>query len=62
MLFGVYLKELGLISSQANHERFVRLMQRLDNDFYLVEQGGDYAFLSRVLKLWWKRYYGYQEH
>lgn len=60
-LFQVYLQTLGRQASQESNDDFVRLLQKLDNDFYIVEQDGGYTFLSRVLKLWWKRYYGYQE-
>ena len=40
---------------------FLRLMYKLDNDFYIVLQDEHYTFFSRVLQVWWKTHYGFQE-
>jgi hypothetical protein len=45
--------------SQAKQE-FEQLLTRLQSDFYVEETGSGYLdFVNRVLKAWWRKYYGY---
>ncbi|MBM4047956.1 MAG: hypothetical protein FJ279_22880 [Planctomycetes bacterium] len=60
-LYQTYLRTRNVQPSPKSHEAFVRLMQKLENDFYVVSADSGFAFFSRVLHLWWKRDYGYQE-
>lgn len=60
-LYQVYLRSSNAQPSPRRHEGFLRLMQKLENDFYVVSEDETSAFFSRVLSLWWKRYYGFQE-
>ncbi len=60
-LYQIYLKVCGVSSSASTQDAFVRLMWKLDNDFYIVADDHGYRFFSRVLKLWWRRQYGYQQ-
>ena len=60
-LYHVYLKARNVQASPQHQDDFVRLMWKLDNDFYIVARDDGYAFFSRVLKLWWRRHHGYQE-
>jgi uncharacterized protein len=47
----------GAALSQA----FNRLMLHLQSDFYIEQcDDGAYDFASRLLKTWWKKYYGYE--
>jgi len=40
---------------------FQRLLMYLQSDFYIEETNeGYYDFSSRLLKTWWKKYYGYE--
>jgi hypothetical protein len=55
----VFLKA-GNSQAGSNNDDFLRLMKKLDNDFYIVSRDGAYDFFSRVLKLWWKTHYGFQ--
>jgi len=60
-LYHAYLRATGAEPGNDTKESFIRLMWKLDNDFYVVSRADGYAFFSRVLKLWWIRCYGYQE-
>ncbi|MBA4391773.1 MAG: hypothetical protein C0399_12675 [Syntrophus sp. (in: bacteria)] len=43
------------------NEAFQRLLMYLQSDFYIEEtRDGHYDFSSRLLKTWWKKYYGYE--
>lgn len=59
-LYHSYLQGGNRRPSTGSEESFRRLMNRLENDFYVVRQDGGYAFHSRVLQLWWSTHYGYQ--
>jgi hypothetical protein len=42
-------------------QSFQRLLLYLQSDFYIEEiRDGYYDFASRLLKTWWKKYYGYE--
>ncbi len=46
---------------QALNQSFQRLLLYLQSDFYIGEtRDGHYDFASRLLKTWWKKYYGYE--
>jgi hypothetical protein len=59
-LYHLFLKSTNMSHSTQSEEKFMRLMNKLDNDFYIISQEGKYSFYSRVLKLWWKNRYGFQ--
>ncbi len=59
-LYQIFLKTGNLQPDQKTQEDFLRLMYKLDNDFYVVSQDDTFAFFSRVLQLWWKTHYGFQ--
>lgn len=59
-LYHLFLKSTNMSHSTQSEEKFMRLMNKLDNDFYITSQEGKYSFYSRVLKLWWKNRYGFQ--
>jgi len=59
-LYFVYLKTVNQPPGPKSEEGFTRLMQKLDNDFYIVTDDDGYAFFSRVLRLWWKTHFGFQ--
>ena len=44
---------------QALKDGFQHLLQRLQSDFYVEQQGDALDFTSRLLKVWWRRNYGY---
>ena len=60
-LYQIYLQTCGVPSNAESRDAFSRLMWKLDNDFYVVADDDGYRFFSRVLKLWWRRHYGYQQ-
>ena len=60
-LHHAYLRATGAEPDSDTEESFIRLMWKLDNDFYVVSRADGYVFFSRVLKLWWIQCYGYQE-
>jgi hypothetical protein len=60
-LYTVYLQAAGGAHSESAEDDFSRLMGKLDNDFYIQSSNSSYAFFSRVLQLWWRAQYGYQE-
>jgi len=71
-LYLIFLKSGNLQPSMQTQEDFMRLMRKLDNDFYIVTQdrspasctspstSPSYAFFSRVLQAWWRNHYGFQ--
>lgn len=59
-LYQVCLKSSNMLHSDLSEEKFLDLMNNLDNDFYISCKGGKYSFFSRVLKLWWKTKFGFQ--
>lgn len=45
----------------ALNQAFQRLLLHLQSDFYIEDSAnGNYDFASRLLKTWWKKYYGYE--
>jgi hypothetical protein len=60
-LHQVFLRTSNLPPDAQTHEAFLRLMYKLDNDFYVETREETCAFFSRVLQQWWKTYYGFQE-
>jgi hypothetical protein len=59
-LYQIYLKTGNLTPDIESREGFMRLMNKLDNDFYLGVTDDTYTFYSRVLQLWWKTHYGWE--
>lgn len=59
-LFRVFLQESRFDPSTRSSTEFVRLLARLENDFYISSQGETYVFFSRMLRLGWKARYGFQ--
>jgi uncharacterized protein len=59
-LYQIFLKTGNLQHTPEVQEDFMRLMHKLDNDFYVIAQDETYTFFSRVLQLWWKTHYGFQ--
>ncbi|HET6975554.1 MAG TPA: hypothetical protein VFI24_04475 [Pyrinomonadaceae bacterium] len=59
-LYELFVRVNGVNPSAESNEAFKLLMNRLENDFYIVNNEGSYDFFSRVLKLWWKTHYGFQ--
>jgi len=58
-LYQDFLKTGNFAPGLQAREDFMRLMNKLDNDFYLVADDDHYTFYSRVLKMWWKTNYGW---
>lgn len=58
-LYHVFLDTVDPPAEAPSREAFMRLMQKLDNDFYLEAVDDTYTFYSRVLKMWWKANYGW---
>ncbi len=59
-LYQVCLKDTSDAPNADSEERFRRLMQKLENDFYIVANDGGYEFSNRTIRLWWKSHYGAQ--
>ncbi len=59
-LYQIFLKSSNMTHSAQSEEKFMNLMSKMDNDFYISYKEGKYSFFSRVLKLWWKNRYGFQ--
>ena len=59
-LYQLFLKAGNTPAGQESEEAFSRLMNRLDNDFYVVAKDGKYGFFSRLFQLWWRSRYGFQ--
>jgi len=65
MLFSHYkkIKESKCIRQEGEDWElaFQSLIMNLRSDFYIEEtENGSYDFASRLLKLWWKKHYGYK--
>jgi hypothetical protein len=61
VLYRLFLKSNSLQKSAETQGTFRMLMNKLDNDFYVISKDGYFEFSSRVLKLWWKTHYGFQK-
>lgn len=59
-LYQAYLKVSNSPHTNDTAERFRRLMQKLENDFYVVGHESRYEFSNRTIGLWWKYNYGFQ--
>ena len=64
-LFNLYRKIEGKKTARrtgpALNQAFQGLLMYLRSDFYIEETGdGKYDFASRLLKTWWKKYYGFE--
>ena len=59
-LFQVYLENANRPADADSTEEFQRLMQKLENDFYIAAEDAGYAFSNRAIRLWWKNNYGFQ--
>ncbi len=54
-------KKSGGRTGHFLNQAFQRLILYLQSDFYIEEvKEGQYDFSSRLLKTWWKKYYGYE--
>lgn len=58
-VYQLFLKTLGLKPGPRHGEDFLQLMNKLENDFYVVKQKGRFTFFSRVLGAWWKTRFGF---
>ena len=62
-LFNIYLELENASatprSAQTLKRAFSHLLLRLQSDFYVEHRGKKLDFSSRLLKVWWKRNYGY---
>ena len=54
-------RKTGPRTGPALSQAFQRLMLHLQSDFYIEARDNDaFDFASRLLKNWWKKYYGYE--
>jgi hypothetical protein len=54
-------RKTGSRKGPALNQAFQRLLLYLQSDFYIeCNRNGSYDFSSRLLKTWWKKYYGYE--
>lgn len=54
-------KKTGKRKEYALNQAFQRLLLYLQSDFYIEEkENGIFDFASHLLKIWWKKYYGYE--
>ena len=58
-VYQLFLKTLGLPADPRHAEEFLQLMNKLENDFYVVKQQESFQFFSRVLGAWWKTRFGF---
>ncbi len=58
-VYQLFLKTLGLAAAPQNAEEFLQLMNKLENDFYVIKEDGSFTFFSRVLGAWWKTRFGF---
>ncbi len=58
-VYQLYLKTCGLPADPQHAQEFLQLMNKLENDFYVVNSEGRYTFFSRVLGAWWKTRFGF---
>jgi len=59
-LYQEYLRVSGIPHTSDALEKFLWLMQKLENDFYVSLFENKYDFSNRTIKLWWQTNYGYQ--
>ena len=59
-LYQAYLKVTGRPPVAETAEQFHQLMQKLENDFYVLGTDGGYEFSNRTIGLWWRNNYGFQ--
>lgn len=59
-LYQAYLRVTGLQPVANTAEQFHQLMQKLENDFYVLATAGGYEFSNRTIGLWWRNNYGFQ--
>jgi len=59
-LYQLFLHSSSMAPSTRSEEKFMHLMNKMDNDFYISFKEGKYSFFSRVLKMWWRNRYGFQ--
>lgn len=57
--YQLYLKICGLNADPEHVEEFLQLMNKLENDFYVVSEEGNVRLFSRVLGAWWKTRFGF---
>ncbi len=58
-IYQLYLKTVGLTADPQHAEDFLQLMNKLENDFYVVKRDECFTFFSRVLGAWWKTKFGF---
>lgn len=58
-LYRLYVKACGLSEGPEHSDRFMQLMNKLENDFYVALEEGQCRFYSRVLGAWWRARYGF---
>ncbi len=54
LAFGIFKQETGI----DDYEKFMDLIADLSNDFYLEDTGEGLKFYSKMLRDWWRVYYG----
>jgi len=54
LAFGLFKKASGM----DDYEKFMDLLSELENDFYIKLDGESLRFQSKVLRDWWRLYYG----
>lgn len=57
--YQLYLKICGSAADPGQAEEFLQLMNKLENDFYVVSDKGRVQLFSRVLGAWWKAKFGF---
>lgn len=65
VLYGIYIQiedeKTNPRNSNALMQAFQRLLLHLQSDFYIEEtKNGKFDFASRLIKVWWKKYYGFE--
>ena len=58
-VYQLYLEAMGQAAGIEGTEGFLQLMNKLENDFYVVREAERFRFFSRVLGAWWKARYGF---
>lgn len=59
-LYQTFLRASGATPGPVPSEAFARLMEKLENDFYVVRLDDAYEFHSAIIKAWWKNQHGFQ--
>lgn len=57
--YQLFLQTTTMNAGLDAQEAFLRLMNKLKNDFYIIVRAERYQFYSRVLGAWWKARYGF---